>query len=131
MAERKREETKVRCSLSEKTSWQRQWELDGAESLSGWLRTLANDRVASAALSLEAAAREELALWGEQNRQLDGTALVDNAIQTLEADVEVTDQFTPPGLVISNVTDDVPTERRTETCPCGRPPFVFCGRCDG
>lgn len=87
MAERKREETKVRCSLSEKTSWQRQWELDGAESLSDWLRTLANDRVSSA---------------GELLR-------IERLLMTPE---------------------DVPPERRTETCPCGRPPFLFCGRCD-
>lgn len=106
MAERKREETKVRCSLSEKTAWQRQWEADGAESLSDWLRTLANDRVASAPLSgVEVLEAEQLVSGGHE-------------------------RFETPVVLIRDDEYPVPTERRTSTCPCGRPPFLFCGKCD-
>ena len=113
MAERKREETKVRCSLSEKTSWQRQWELDGAESLSDWLRTLANDRVTSAVAALSFAPTSV-------REPLEPEQLVSGGHE----------RFETPVVLIRDDEHPVPTERRTSTCPCGRPPFLFCGKCD-
>jgi hypothetical protein len=117
---RKSEEVKVRCDVAEKAAWQGRWESEGFESLSDFIRATMNDRCAQEQAPAEApesaesrvrdlTEEEQVELWERQNARLDGTLLVDNAISTLEDE----------------------RERRTETCACGRPPFVFCGRCDG